>query len=78
MTGDKKGKSKQVVQPRKKRTREDRERERAEVAADRQRSLQIRDSQAEGEPGSAPLLRHSGRTRQSEVAQTTPQTRSDP
>ena len=34
MTGDKKGKSKQVVQPRKKRTNEDRERERAEAATD--------------------------------------------
>ena len=56
MAGDKKGKGKQVVQQRKKCTREDRERERAEAvvdAADKQRSLQIRDSQAEGEPGSA-------------------------
>ena len=57
MAGDKKGKGKQVVQQRKKCTREDRERERAEAvvdaAADKQRSLQIRDSQAEGELGSA-------------------------
>ena len=49
MAGDKKGKGKQVVQQRKKRTREDREQERAEAvadAADRQGSLRIRDHQA--------------------------------
>jgi hypothetical protein len=42
MAGDKKGKGKQVVQQRKKRTREDRKRERAEAVAnaeDRQGSL---------------------------------------
>ena len=52
MAGDKKGKGKQVVQ-KKKRTREDRERESAEVvadAADRQGSLRIRDPQVQGEP----------------------------
>ena len=49
MAGDKKGKGKQVVQQRKKHTREDRERERAQAvadAADRQGSLRIRDTQA--------------------------------
>ena len=46
MAGDKKGKSKMVVQKKKKRTREDCEREQAEAvadAADRQGSLRIRD-----------------------------------
>jgi len=78
MAGDKKGKGKQVVQ-KKKRTREDRERERAEAvadAADRQGSLRIRDPQAQWEPQQ--LLRRSGRTRQPEVTQTTPQSRSGP
>ena len=49
MAGDKKGKGKQVVQQKKKLTREDRERETAEAvadAADRQGSLWIRDPQA--------------------------------
>ena len=49
MAGDRKGKGKQVVQQRKKRTHEDRERERAEAVADvadRQGSLRIRDPQA--------------------------------
>ena len=53
MAGDKKGKGKQVVQQKKKRTREDRERDRAEAvadAADRQGSLRIRDPKAQGEP----------------------------
>ena len=53
MAGDKKGKSKMVVQKNKKRTREDREREQAEAvadAADRQGSLRIRDPQVQGEP----------------------------
>ena len=79
MAGDKKGKGKQVVQQKKKRTREDRERERAEAvadAADRQGSLRIRESQAQGEPQQ--LLRRSGHTRQPEVTQTTPQSRSGP
>ena len=70
MAGDKKGKGKQVVQN-KKRTREDRERERAEAVADtvdRKGSLRIRDPQAQGEQ----LLRRSGRTHQPEAAQTTP------
>ena len=61
MAGDKKGKGKMVVQKKKKRTREDREREQAEAvadAADRQGSLRIRDSQAQGEPHQ--LLRRSG------------------
>ena len=79
MAGDKKGKGKQVVQQKKKRTREDREREQAEAvadAADRQGSLRIRDPHAQGEPQQ--LLRHSGRTRQPEVTQTTPQSCSGP
>ena len=79
MAGDKKGKGKQVVQQRKKRTHEDRERERAQAiadAADRQGSLQIRDPQAQGEPQQ--LLRRSGRTRQPETSQTTPEFRSRP
>jgi len=79
MTGDKKGKGKQVVQQRKKCTREDRERERAQAiadAADRQGSLQIRDPQAQGEPQQ--LLRCSGHTRQPETTQTTPESRSRP
>ena len=70
---------KQVVQQRKKRTREDHERERAEAvanAADRQGSLRIRDPQARGEPQQQ--LRSSGRTRQPETAQTTPESRSRP
>ena len=53
MAGDKKGKGKMVVQKKKKRTREDREQERAETiadAADRQGSLRIRDPQTQGEP----------------------------
>ena len=78
MAGDKKGKGKQVVQ-KKKRTREDRERERAEAvadAADRQGLLRIRDPQAQGEPQQQ--LRCSGRTRQPETAQTTPESRSRP
>ena len=53
MAGDKKGKGKQVVQQKKKRTREDRERDRAEAvadAADRQGSLRIRDPKDQGEP----------------------------
>ena len=80
MAGDKKGKGKQVVQ-KKKRTREDRERERAEAvadadAADRQGSLRIRDPQAQGEPQQQ--LHRSGRTRQPETAQTTPESRSRP
>ena len=77
MAGDKKGKGKQVVQQRKKHTREDRERERAEAvadAADRQGSLRIRDPQAQGE--SQQHLRRSGRTRQPETTQTTPESRS--
>ena len=76
MAGDRKGKGKQVVQQRKKRTRGDREQERAEAvadAADRQGSLRIRDPQAQGEPQQ--LLRRSGRTRQ---PQTSPQSRSGP
>ena len=46
MAGDKKGKGKQVVQQKKKRTREDREREHAQAVADvadQQGSLRIRD-----------------------------------
>ena len=81
MAGDKKGKGKMVVQKKKKRTREDREREHAEAVAnavDRQGSLRIRDPQVEGEPRSAAPLRHSGRTRQPEIVQTTPQSRSGP
>ena len=53
MAGDRKGKGKQVVQQRKKLTREDREREQAQAVADavdRQGSLWIRDPQAQGEP----------------------------
>jgi len=68
MAGDKKGKSKQLVQ-KKKRTCEDRERERAEAvadAADRQGSLRIRDLQTQGEPQQQ--LCRSGRTCQSETA----------
>ena len=79
MAGDKKGKGKQVVQQKKKRTREDRERERAQVvadAADRQGSLRIRDPQAQGEPQQR--LHRSGCTRQPETAQTSPQSRSGP
>ena len=79
MAGDKKGKGKMVVQKKKKRTREDREREQAEAvadAADRQGSLQIRDPQTQGEPQQQ--LRRSGRTRQPETAQTTPESRSRP
>ena len=75
MAGDKKGKGKQVVQ-KKKRTHEDRERERADAvadAADRQGSLRIRDPQAQGEPQQQ--LRRSGRT---QTAQTTPESRSHP
>src|SRR6185503_7728492 len=75
MAGDKKGKGKMVVQ-KKKRTREDREREQAEVvadAADRQGSLRIRDPQAQGEPQQQ--LRRSGRT---QTAQTTPESCSCP
>ena len=77
MAGDKKVKGQMVVQKKKKRTREDRERERAEAAADaadRQGSLRIRDPQAQG----GQLLRRSGRTRQPEAAQTTPQSHSRP
>ena len=62
-----------VVQKKKKRTCEDREREQAEAvtdAADRQGSLRIRDPQAQGEPQQQ--LRRSGRT------QTTPESRSRP
>ena len=65
MAGDKKGKGKQVVQQRKKCTREDDERERAKAvanAANRQGSLRIRDPQAEGEPEPVQLLCRSGRT----------------
>ena len=54
-------------------------RERAEAvanAADRQGSLRIRDPQAQGEPQQQ--VRCSGRTRQLETAQTSPQTRSGP
>ena len=53
MAGDQKGKGKQVVQQKKKHTREDHERERAQAVADavdRQGSLQIRDPQAQWEP----------------------------
>ena len=77
MAGDKKGKGKLVVQQRKKHTHEDCERERAEAAADtadRQGSLRTRDPQAQGEQ----LLHRSGRTRQPEAAQSTPQSRSRP
>ena len=76
MAGDKKGKGKQVVQKKKKRTCEDRERERVEAvadAADRQGSLRIRDPQPQGEPQQQ--LRRSGRT---QTAQTTPESRSRP
>ena len=79
MAGDKKGKGKQVVQQRKKCTREDQERERVEAVADaanKQGSLRIWDPQAQGEPQQ--LLRRSGHTRQPEVTQTTPQSRSGP
>ena len=79
MAGDRKGKGKQVVQQRKKRTREDHERERVQAvadAADKQGSLRIRDPQAQGEPQQQ--LRCSGRTRQPETAQTTPESRSRP
>ena len=79
MAGDKKGKDKMVVQKKKKRTREDREQEQAEAvadAADRQGSLRIRDPQTQGEPQQQ--LRRSGRTRQPETAQTTPESRSRP
>ena len=79
MTGDKKGKGKMVVQKKKKRTREDREREQAEAvadAADRQGSLRIRDPQVQGEPQQQ--LRRSGRSRQPETVQTTPESRSRP
>ena len=68
MAGDKKGKGNRVVQ-KKKRTHEDRERERVEAvadAADRQGSLRIRDPQAQGEPQQQ--LRRSGRTRLPETA----------
>ena len=73
MAGDKKGKGKMIVQKKKKRTREDREREQAEAvadAADRQVSPRIREPQQQ--------LRRSGRTRQPEIAQTTPESRSRP
>ena len=76
MADDKKGKSKMVVQKKKKRTHEDREREQAEAvadAADRQGSLRIRDPQAQGEPHQQ--LRRSGCT---QTAQTTPEFRSRP
>ena len=79
MAGDKKGKGKMVIQKKKKRTREDREREQAEAvadAADRQGSLRIRDPQTQGEPQHQ--LCRSGRTRQPETAQTTPESRSRP
>ena len=79
MAGDKKGKGKMVVQKKKKRTREDREREQAEAvadAADRQGSLRIRDPQTQGEPQQQ--LCRSGRTRQPETAQITPESRSHP
>ena len=68
-----------VVQKKKKRTREDREREQADAvadAADRQGSLRIRDPQTQGEPQQQ--LRRSGCTHQSEIAQTTPESRSRP
>ena len=81
MAGDKNGKGKMVVQKKKKRTREDREREHAEAvanAADRHGSFRIRDPQVEGEPRSAAPLRRLGRTRQPEIVQTTPQSRSGP
>ena len=76
MAGDKKGKSKMVVQKNKKRTREDREREQAEAVADiadRQGSLRIRDPQTQGEPQQQ--LCRSGHT---QTAQTTPESRSRP
>lgn len=79
MAGDKKGKGKQVVQQKKKCTCKDRERERAEAVADaaeRQGSLRIRDPQAQEEPQQ--WLRCSGRTRQPETAQTTPESCSRP
>ena len=79
MAGDKKGKGKMVVHKKKKHTREDSEREQAEAvadAADRQGSLRIRDPQTQGEPQQQ--LRRSGRTRQPETAQTTPESRSRP
>ena len=75
MADDKKGKSKMVVQ-KKKRTREDREREQAEAvadAADRQGSLRIRDPQAQREPQQQ--LRRSGRT---QIALTSLESRSRP
>ena len=77
MAGDRKGKAKVDEQPKKKKqSREEREWERAQVAADAadrpQRSFQIRDSRADtqGEskpdaeaPLGTPLLRRSARTR---------------
>ena len=76
MAGDKKGKGKMVAQKKKKRTREDRKREQAEVVADatdRQGSLWIRDPQTQGEPQQQ--LRRSGRT---QTAQNTPESCSRP
>ena len=68
-----------MVVQKKKRTHEDREREQAEAVADaanRQGSHRIRDPQTQGEPQQQ--LRYSGRTRQPETAQTTPESRSRP
>ena len=71
MAGDTKGKGKQVVQ-KKKRSRDDKEWERALAAADTtdmaQRSVRIR-GDGEGEPNSEPSQCRSGRTGQIEAAQ---------
>ena len=66
MAGDKKGKGKAVVEPKKKRSHDEREWDRAHAAADAadqpQRSLRIRGSEPEakrqGEPQGTPQLRH--------------------
>ena len=80
MAGDKKGKGKAVVEPKKKRSRDEREWDRAHAAADAadqpQKSLRIRGSEPEaerqGEPQGTPQLRRSARTRPIETAQPTP------
>ena len=73
MAGDKKGKGKAVVVAKKKRSRDEREWDRALEAADQlQRSVRIRDSEAEaerqGEPQDTPQLHRLACTRITETA----------
>ena len=80
MAGDKKGNGKSVVVAKKKRSHDEHEWDRALAAADAadqpQRSVRIRESEAEaerqGEPQGTPQLRRSARTRPTETAQPTP------